>query len=80
VTGGLGPTGLPLRVPMAQLPGGNDAAPGVPGGPTAPRSEADPDAVSSLLNRFYGGVRRAESEDPNDLTSAPAWRGEQEQR
>ncbi|MDG4826655.1 nitrate- and nitrite sensing domain-containing protein [Asanoa sp. WMMD1127] len=74
-TGGVGPTGLPMRVPMAQLPGGNGAAP-VP----APRGEADPEAVSSLLNQFYGGVRRAEAEDPNDLTSAPAWRGEREQR
>ncbi|GIF67677.1 hypothetical protein Ais01nite_57120 [Asanoa ishikariensis] len=75
MTAGVGRTGLPLRVPMAQLPGGNGAAP-VP----APRSEADPDAVGNVLNQFYGGVRRAESEDPNDLTSAPAWRGEQEQR
>ncbi|GIF76333.1 hypothetical protein Asi02nite_58510 [Asanoa siamensis] len=74
VIGGTGRTGLPLRVPMAQLPGGNGAAQ-IP----APRGEADPEAVSSLLNRFYGGVRRAESEDPTD-TSAPAWRGELEQR
>jgi hypothetical protein len=75
VTGGTGRSGLPLRVPMAQLPGGNGAA-------TVPtqRGEADPDAVSSLLSSFYGGVRRAESEDPNELTSAPAWRGEREQR
>ena len=75
VIGGVGPSGLPLRVPMAQLPVGNGAAP-VP----APRDEADPDAVSSLLNRFYGGVRRAESENPSDQTSAPPWRGEREQR
>ncbi|GIF49222.1 signal transduction histidine kinase [Asanoa ferruginea] len=75
VTGGVGPAGLPLRVPMAQLPGGNGAAP-----VAAPRVDADPDAVSSLLNRFYGGVRRAEAEDPHDQTSAPQWRGEREQR
>jgi signal transduction histidine kinase len=75
VTGGLGRTGLPLRVPMAQLPGGNGAGP-----VAAPRDDADPDAVSSLLNRFYGGVRRAESENPDDQTSAPPWRGEREQR
>ncbi|GIF60992.1 sensor histidine kinase [Asanoa iriomotensis] len=75
VTGGTGRSGLPLRVPMAQLPGGNVAAT-VP----AQRNEADPDAVSNLLSSFYGGVRRAESEDTNDLTSAPAWRGEREQR
>jgi hypothetical protein len=60
---------------MAQLPGGNGAGP-----VAAPRGDADPDAVSSLLNRFYGGVRRAESENPDDQTSAPPWRGEREQR
>jgi hypothetical protein len=74
VTGGVGPTGLPLRVPMAQLPGVTGE------GTPVPRAEADPDAVSTLLNRFYGGVRRAESENPNDLTSAPGRRGEREQR
>ena len=70
VTGGVGPGGLPVRVPMAQLPG--DGRPPVP----AQRPEVDPDAVSSILNRFYGGVRRAEAEEPTDPSSAPAARGE----
>jgi hypothetical protein len=68
VTGGLNANGLPVRVPMAQLPEATPAAvPSIPG----PRDEPDPDEVSGVLSRFYGGVRRAEAEDTTDL-STPA--------
>jgi signal transduction histidine kinase len=72
VTGGVSASGLPKRVPMAQLPG--DAAPPVL--PTQ-RTEADPDAVGSTLSRFYSGVRRAETEVTTDLGRL---RPEQERR
>ncbi|WBC00016.1 nitrate- and nitrite sensing domain-containing protein [Solwaraspora sp. WMMA2080] len=77
VTAGTSSKGLPVRVPMASLPvpAESPAAP-VP----APVDEPDPDAVSSVLSRFYGGVRRAESEDTSEMTLAPAGRrGEEEQ-
>jgi signal transduction histidine kinase len=68
VTGGLNANGLPVRVPMAQLPDATlDRSPGVP----VPRDAPDPDEVSGVLSRFYGGVRRAEAEDTTDL-STPA--------
>jgi Nitrate and nitrite sensing len=60
VTGGLTERGLPMRVPMAQLPA-QEAAGGraVP----APRADLDPEAVGSALARFYGGVRQAQAEE-----------------
>ena len=76
VTGGVSSAGLPKRVPMAQLPNTDATTPPAP----PQRPDVDPDAVSSILNRFYGGVRRAETEDTTDLSSAPEGRGEREQR
>jgi hypothetical protein len=55
-------TGLPQRVPMAQLP--SEAVPAA-----AVRSEADPDEVGTTLSRFYDGVHRAAAEDA-DLQTA----------
>jgi hypothetical protein len=60
VTGGVTERGLPLRVPMAQLPvSGAAGGRAVP----APRADLDPEAVGSALSRFYGGVRKAQAED-----------------
>ncbi|MFV2107186.1 nitrate- and nitrite sensing domain-containing protein [Micromonospora sp. LOL_015] len=77
VTAGTSSKGLPVRVPMASLPVSAES----PAAPvSAPVDEPDPDAVSSVLSRFYGGVRRAESEDTSEMTLAPAGRrGEEEQ-
>jgi hypothetical protein len=66
ITGGVNARGLPMRVPMAQLPEANTAtgrAQVVP----APRDEPDPETTGNLLSRFYGGVRRAESEETTEL-------------
>jgi hypothetical protein len=78
VTGGIAPSGLPMRIPMAQLPAVTESAtPAVP----APREELDPEATGGLLRRFYGGVRRAEAEDTTEIVIAPAGaRREWEQR
>lgn len=77
VTGGVKPSGLPARVPMAQLPVVTESAmPTVP----APRAEPDPDAVGGMLSRFYGGVRRAEAEETIEISMAPTGgRSEEEQ-
>jgi hypothetical protein len=77
VTGGIKPSGLPARVPMAQLPGATQAAP--PNAAPLP-PEPDPDAVGGMLSRFYGGVRRAEAEETIVIPMAPAGaRSEEEQ-
>jgi HAMP domain-containing protein len=66
ITGGTMANGLPMRVPMAQLPDVGDAPrPAVP--VPAARVEPDPEAVGSMLSRYYSGVRRAEAEDSGDL-------------
>jgi signal transduction histidine kinase len=65
ITGGISPSGLPLRVPMAQLPNAG-AAPPVPAAPP----ELDPEATGGMLTRFYGAVRRAEAEE-TDIVAAP---------
>ncbi|MDG4831765.1 nitrate- and nitrite sensing domain-containing protein [Solwaraspora sp. WMMD1047] len=76
VTGGIKPSGLPARVPMAQLPGAQAAPPSAT--PLPP--EPDPDAVGGMLSRFYGGVRRAEAEETIVMPMAPAGaRSEEEQ-
>ncbi|WP_245736749.1 sensor histidine kinase [Micromonospora pattaloongensis] len=78
VTGGVSASGLPMRVPMAALPIVTESA--SPTSPAPTRREPDPDAVGSMLSRFYGGVRRAEAEDTTEITLAPAVRrGEEEQ-
>jgi signal transduction histidine kinase len=84
VTGGTTARGLPVRVPMAQLPAEEAAslANGAVGGPPQrPADEPDPDDVSSTLARFYGGVRRAEAEETTQEPTVPAGpRGREEQR
>ncbi|MEV4759518.1 nitrate- and nitrite sensing domain-containing protein [Micromonospora sp. NPDC049559] len=70
VTAGTNASGLPVRVPMAQLPGVSGAAP-TPAVP-APRHEPDPEAVGGMLSRYYGGLRRAEAEDTTEITMPPA--------
>jgi hypothetical protein len=84
VTGGVTARGLPVRVPLAQLPAEELAAPGngtgPAGGPPRPAAEPDPDDVGSTLARFYSGVRRAETEEPTQHPAVPAgpqWREEQ---
>jgi hypothetical protein len=72
VTGGITVGGLPVRVPMAQLPV-EEAPPRAVGRVGAPHDEPDPDSVGSTLSRFYGGVRRAEAEESTDQTAAPRW-------
>jgi anti-sigma regulatory factor (Ser/Thr protein kinase) len=56
--------GLPVRVPMAQLPVSDE--PARPAAVDLP--EPDPEAVGGMLSRFYSGVRRAEAEDPQSTT------------
>jgi hypothetical protein len=59
-------SGLPARVPMAQLPDQAESpAPSAPPGLPDP----DPEAVGSMLARFYGGVRRAEAEETTDTAA-----------
>jgi HAMP domain-containing protein len=66
ITGGIMANGLPLRVPMAQLPPvGDEPRPAAPV-PTS-RVEPDPEAVGNMLSRYYSGVRRAEAEDDGDV-------------
>jgi hypothetical protein len=73
VTGGTSASGLPLRVPMAQLPADQPGRPGA-AAPTgaargvAPRPEVDPETTRSTLAAFYSGVRRAENEETTDLS------------
>ncbi|MEV8511193.1 nitrate- and nitrite sensing domain-containing protein [Dactylosporangium sp. NPDC051484] len=66
VTAGTSNAGLPIRVPLAQLPGdptGQVPAP-EPVQPVAgPHMEPDPASVGSMLTRFYSGVHRAANED-----------------
>lgn len=74
----VGPGGLPMRVPMAALPVDTELTSPTP--PEPLRYEPDPEAVGTMLSRFYGGVRRAEIEDTTEMTLAPVdRRGEEEQ-
>ncbi|MEV6930815.1 hypothetical protein AB0M46_40875, partial [Dactylosporangium sp. NPDC051485] len=67
VTAGTSSAGLPIRVPLAQLPG--DPTGQVPAEPeptqpiTVGHTEPDPASVGSMLTRFYSGVHRAANED-----------------
>jgi signal transduction histidine kinase len=84
VVAGRSASGLPVRVPMAQLPGAQQAVrgrpeqPATPNGP-GPRDEPEPDAVGSTLSRFYAGVRRAEAEDIHTSAAPAGPRIEEEQ-
>ncbi|MDQ7904371.1 nitrate- and nitrite sensing domain-containing protein [Phytohabitans sp. ZYX-F-186] len=66
ITGGTMANGLPLRVPMAQLPPVDEQPRPAAPVPTS-RVEPDPEAVGSMLSKYYSGVRRAEAEDSDDL-------------
>jgi hypothetical protein len=69
ITAGMNANGLPIRVPMAQLPAVTESAtPVVP----AARQEPDPEAVGGMLSRYYGGLRRAEAEDTTEIMMPPA--------
>lgn len=67
VTAGTSNAGLPIRVPLAQLPGDPNgvvpAAEAVQPVTVSQPSEPDPASVSSMLTRFYSGVHRAANED-----------------
>lgn len=65
VTAGTSASGLPIRVPLAQLPGDTgQARPDVTQPIVVPsHTEPDPASVSSMLTRFYSGVHRAANED-----------------
>jgi len=77
VIGGINSRGLPIRVPMAQLPGSTGSArPRVP----VQREEPDPEQVGGMLARYYGGIRRAEAEDTMVIPVAPAGAGSEEEK
>jgi anti-sigma regulatory factor (Ser/Thr protein kinase) len=77
VTVAVNANGLPVRVPMAQLPSANEPTTQVV---PAQRYEPDPDAVGGMLSKFYGGVRRAEAEETTEITMAPAGAGKEEEQ
>jgi signal transduction histidine kinase len=71
--------GLPVRVPMAHLPGAGQEQPAPAAPTTTPNGQLsrddpdpDPDAVGSTLSRFYAGVRRAEAEEAAETSAVPA--------
>jgi hypothetical protein len=61
--GGTSGAGLPVRVPMAQLPNNPLAAPTSPPAPGTGSDESDPAEVKAALRRFYRGVHRANPDD-----------------
>lgn len=73
ITGGTNARGLPVRVPMAQLPSAgvpdsDDGQAGDTGSSDGRRAaqrhvDLDPEAVGGALARFYRGVRQAQKED-----------------
>jgi hypothetical protein len=60
--GGTSRVGLPVRVPMAQLPRNPLANPPA-AAPGETPDESDPAEVSAALNRFYRARHRASSDD-----------------
>jgi hypothetical protein len=60
--GGTSRAGLPVRVPMAQLPRNPLASPPA-AAPGETPDESDPAEVSAALNRFYRARHRASSDD-----------------
>jgi hypothetical protein len=66
VSAGTSDAGLPIRVPMAQLPGDGGPPPPadvpVSAPPLMTGVEPDPSHVGSMLSRFYSGVHRAAAE------------------
>ncbi len=69
VTAGTSGAGLPIRVPLAQLPSDTTNADPIRQPVSVPSFEPDPDQVSSMLTRFYSGVHRAANED--DVPTVP---------
>jgi hypothetical protein len=61
--GGTSGAGLPVRVPMAQLPRNPLAAPPPAPAPGTNSDESDPAEVKAALRRFYRGVHRANPDD-----------------
>jgi signal transduction histidine kinase len=72
VDAGTSDAGLPIRVPMAQLPGDGTVPTQRPvDQPAKIAHEPDPSQVSSMLSAFYSGVHRAAAEELGlDLRSA----------
>jgi Nitrate and nitrite sensing len=69
VIAGTSGAGLPIRVPMAQLPVTGETTQPIVAPTQVPRGEPDPAEVSNMLTRFYSGVHRAASED--DVPTVP---------
>lgn len=64
VDAGTSDAGLPIRVPMAQLPGNGGVSAERPADqPAKLAHEPDPSQVSNMLNAFYSGVHRAAAEE-----------------
>ncbi|WP_051798037.1 sensor histidine kinase [Catenuloplanes japonicus] len=83
VTAGTNSAGLPMRVPMAQLPDGQGGATPTPAGRAPERkiAELDPEATGNMLSRFHSGIRAAETEDSTENTGSPEairWEGERQ--
>jgi signal transduction histidine kinase len=63
VIGGTSNAGLPIRVPMAQLPGDKSETVRLAEPAVTPHVEPDPATVGSVLAQFYSGVHRAVAEE-----------------
>jgi signal transduction histidine kinase len=83
VTAGTNSAGLPMRVPMAQLPDGQGGATPSPAGRAPERkiAELDPEATGNMLSRFHSGIRAAETDETTENTGsqeAIRWEGERQ--
>ncbi|MDR7277853.1 sensor histidine kinase [Catenuloplanes atrovinosus] len=78
VTGGTNSAGLPMRVPMAQLPDGQGTPAPAGRAPERKVAELDPEATGTTLSRFYSGIRAAETEETENTGSHTAirWEGD----
>ena len=63
VIAGTSTAGLPIRVPLAQLPAGQAGRAPAAANPGRPQTDLDPSQVSAVLSAFYDGVRRAEYDE-----------------
>jgi len=75
VTGGTSGAGLPIRVPLAQLPSETRKTEQNRQPDPAPSFEPDPEQVSSMLTRFYSGVHRAATEGDGPTVPIDEQRG-----
>ncbi|GAB7047033.1 sensor histidine kinase [Catenuloplanes indicus] len=81
VTGGTNSAGLPMRVPMAQLPDGQGGPAPAGRAPERKVAELDPEATGTTLSRFYSGIRAAETEETTENTGSHAairWEGDRQ--